>query len=194
MRLHRQLLGGALLFALVRVFTPSDASSLHYRMDYRKNTQHYGSCAVATSVDLFADEETHSLFCLQIKETDPATGVPKGLHIGYSSKGFFIQFSNGLPLQAHKAKSLSVVIRIDRNPLIIKRSTIWNPEGGTSVWIFNDKRLAHQLLYQLAHGQHMAIQIGNQRSYIKLDGSHRAVADFRHRAGLPPQTLNIPSR
>ena len=161
----------------------ADTSSSHEI----KDAKHYGNCTVSTSVDMFTDEESHSLLCMEETLTNQTL-----IHIGggSKSKGFFLILSKGL--QVHMEWSIPVAIRIDKGPLI-KRSADWIPENGERAYIF-DEQLVRSLLHDLVRGQRIAIQVGDERGHIRLDGSQRAVADFRRRAGLQSQqTLEIPT-
>ncbi len=150
-----------------------------------KNAQHYGNCTVSTSVDMFTDKETHSLLCMEETLTDQTL-----IHIGSNSEGLFIILSKGL--QIHMEWNIPVAIRFDKGPLI-KRDADWIPENGERAYILDDEQLTRQFLHDLARGQRVAIQVGDERGHIQLDGSQRAVADFRRRAGLQPQqSLTIP--
>jgi len=158
----------------------SDTSSSHEE----KNTQQYGNCAVSTGVDMFTDEGAHILICLEEALTDITS-------IGFrmESGNLLIALSKGL--QFHVEDYISVAIRIDKGPLI-KRSAYWNSHNSQAA--ISDDQLARQFLYDLARGQRVAIQVGDERGHIQLDGSQRTIADFRQRAGLQPQQiLEIPT-
>ena len=185
----------AVLFALVGSVAQADTSS-SYDM---KNAKQYGNCAVLTLVDMFTDEEMHKFVCLEETLTDETyMEISTATHLPVSS-GLKVTLSKGL--QVHMEWTIPVAIRIDNGPLI-KRNADWLPEGAENAFIY-DEQLARQLLHELARSQRVAIQVGNKRGHIKLDGSQRAVADFRQRAGLQAQqtltpqdrqTLEIPAR
>ena len=137
-----------------------------------------------TEVDMFTDEESHILCCVDGTLTDKTM-----IMIRRRPKGFHVLLSKGV--QVHMELSIPVAIRIDKGP-IIERDALWNPEAAEFAVIL-DEQLARQLLHDLAHGQRVAIQVGDERGHIQLDGSQRAIADFRQRVGLPAQpTLTIP--
>ena len=159
----------------------ADTSSSHET----KNSQLYGNCGVFTLVDMFTDEETHVFFCHEETLT-----AETQITIRSDSKDIGISLSKGL--QFHTEPFISVAIRIDNGPLI-KRDAYWDSTGAESAYIL-DKQLALSLLHDLARGQRVAIQVGDERGHIQLDGSQRAVEDFRRRAGLQSQqTLEIPT-
>ena len=174
------------LLALVAVATLAgspawaDTSSTHEA----KNTQQYGNCAVSTGVDMFTDEEVHVCICLEETLTDTTS-------IGFrmESGNLLIALSKGL--QFHVEDYISVAVRIDKGPLI-KRRAYWNSHNSQAA--ISDEQLARQLLHDLARGQRVAIQVGAERGHIQLDGSLRAVADFRQRAGLQPQQTLTPTQ
>ena len=181
------------VFVLAFASSTTQADTSSYDI---KNPRHYGNCTVATTVDMFNDEEAHSLVCSAGTLTDTTTIV---IRIGSDLEGFTILLSKGV--QVHMEWNIPIAIRIDKGPLI-KRDAGWIPEGAENAYLF-DEQLARQLLHDLAHGQRVAIQVGDERGHIQLDGSQRAVADFRQRAGLPAQqtltpqerqTLEIPAR
>ena len=157
----------------------ADTSSSHEQ----QNTQQYGNCTVSTHVDMFTDAEIHLLICSEFTLTDKTL-----ISIRSDSEGLAVFLNRGL--QVHMEWSIPVAIRIDKGPLI-KRDAEWYPEDAERAAIF-DQQLARSLLHDITHGQRVAIQVGNERGHVRLDGSRRAVEDFRRRAGLQPQqTLTI---
>ena len=145
-----------------------------------ENIQRYGNCHVTTSVDEFTDERRVFLLCGREKP-----------HLGMvldEKMGLCIFLASNW--QAHVGTEIPIRIRVDKGTLI-QRSAHYLPASHSA--LVCEPSLVHQLLHDLARGQKVAIEIGNERGTIKLTGSQRAVADFRHRAGLPQQTLEIPT-
>ena len=158
----------------------ADTSSSHEQ----QNTKQYGNCVVSTGVDMFTDEEIHVFFCAEETLTDKTQ-----IAIRSDSKSLVVILSKGV--QFHLDTHIQVIIRIDKDGLI-RRTAYW--DSSTANAVISDEPLARQLLHDLARGQRVAIQVGDERGHIRLDGSQRAIADFRQRTGLQPQqTLEIPT-
>ena len=174
------------LFALVAVATLAgspawaDTSSSHEQ----QNTQQYGNCAVSTGVDMFTDEEVHVFLCLEETLTDKTQ-----IAIRSDSKSLTVALSKGL--QFHIEERVPIAIRIDKGSLI-KRNAYW--DNSTLNAAISDEQLARQLLHDLARGQRVAIQVGDERGNVRLNGSGKAVADFRQRIGLPAQETLTPQQ
>ena len=155
-----------------------------------KNTKHYGNCYVNTFVDMFDDTVRHILGCKEETLTDKTEVViiasfhPRAKALG---KSLNIGLSKGL--QFHMEERIPVAIRVDKGNLI-KRDADWSTG---SAFIF-DEQLARQLLHDLARGQRVAIQVGDERGNVRLNGSGKAVADFRQRIGLPAQETLTPQQ
>lgn len=166
------------------------AGSLAQAATETKDAQHYGNCDVGTVVDLFTDEETYSLLCME----DPLVpGVSEPMILisaGSKPEDFYLLLSTGL--QVHMEPRIPVALRIDKGPLL-ERDADWIPENGKNAYIF-DQPLVRSLLQDLARGQRVVIRVGPQSAAIALHGSRQAVHDFKRRAGLQPQqTLEIPT-
>ncbi len=173
--------GILLLVALCPVCpAQADTPSSYKTMDVKQ----YGNCVVKTSVDMFTDEDLHEIFCHEEILTDETTiGVAR-----YQTKGLLVSLSTGVQLYLEDDR-VPVAIRIDEGPLI-RRDASWVPP---KVAVIDDEQLAHSFLHDLAHGQHVAVQVGDEYGRIRLAGARRAIEDFRQRAGLPPQqTLTLP--
>lgn len=161
----------------------ADTSSSHETKDAKR----YGNCVVFTLVDMFTDEVFHVFACQEETFTDKTTITIRTL------KDFGLSISLSKGLQVHMEERIPVALRVDKGPLI-RRDAHWSPADSHSAYILDDL-LAHQLLHDLARGQRVAIQVGKERGHIRLDGSQRAIADFRQRAGLhSQQTLEIPTQ
>ena len=169
------------LFALVGSLAQADTSDT----DEAKDVKTYGNCQTATMIDLFTDEERYAVTCGESTLLDKT-------QIGImSSRGLlYILLSKGI--QFHLDDRISVMIRVDKGKLI-RRSAQWDSKAATRAYI-QDNNLARRLLHDLARGQKAIIQVGNEGGNIRLNGSRRAIQDFRQRAGLQPQqTLEIPT-
>lgn len=144
----------------------------------------YHNCGTWTILNQPTDEKVHIFACFEETLTDT--------QITIGSKSGSLEIALRAGIQLHMEGSIPVAIRIDNGPLI-KRTAEWDMEGAKDAIIY-DRQLANQLLHDLARGQRIAIQVGDERGHIRLDGSQRAIADFRQRAGLQPQqTLEIPT-
>ena len=164
----------AVVFALVGSLAQADTSSSHET----KDTKRYGNCVVFTEVDMFTDEVTHIFGCMEETLTDKTL---IGMRSKKSGSIAYLVLSKGL--QVHMEERIPVAIRVDKGPLI-KRDAGWNSADAQTAYILDDEQLARQLLHDLAHGQRVAIQVGDERGNVRLNGSGKAVADFRQRAGL----------
>ena len=177
------LFGALLLVALCTVRPALADTSRSHEV---KNARKYGNCGVLTLVDMFTDEAAHGFSCLEETLTDKTQISVRSERDGLA----YISLSKGL--QFHVEGFIPVAIRIDKGSLI-RRSAYWDSSNSTAYIL--DGQLARQLLHDLARGNRVAIQVGDERGHIRLNGSQRAIADFRQRAGLQPQqTLEIPAR
>ena len=165
----------ALVFALSVSVAQADTSS----SSESKNSKYYGNCVVTTTIDMFTDTETHGFVCGEETLTDETTVMvltdPKSGLAMFLSKG----------VQFHLDHSIDVRIRIDKGELIKRQAKWFNSKYA----LISDAQLVHRLLNELAHGQRVAIQVGDERGNIRLNGSGKAAADFRRRAGLTQQDL-----
>ncbi len=159
-----------LLFALT--FVPSAQADTSSSSDH-KDFKSYGSCHVTTQVDMFTDAETHLFVCQESTRTDETSiGIMAGgglLGVGLS-KGAMLYIDD----------TIRVAVRIDKGPLH-RRTAEWSK---THEAIILDNAFALTLLNELAQGQRIAIQVGDERGNIRLEGSVAAVQDFRQRADL----------
>ena len=173
----------ALVFALVLAAAAVRADTSQ-TADFQ-NAKQYGRCFVTTLVDMFTDAKSHGFGCVEESISDTTQIIvfsKEGTLIVAASKG--IQFHM-------TGDSVPVVIRVDKGP-VIRRSGIWNGQGST---VIRDPSLARQLLHDLARGQRVAIKVGDEGGNIRLDGSRKAIDDFRRRAGLQPsKSLTIPAQ
>ena len=170
-----------------QAFAGSTALADTSKTSERQRVKTYGKCTTATIVDLFTDKESYKVECT-------------------ANPGWFSSISIGL---LHKENRLYVVldetfimsdfdevdvmIRIDKGE-VIRRTALWN-EFDRGEATIEDYTLALNLLNQLAHGKRAVIRIGDHDGgSIRLNGSHRAIRDFRQRAGLTQQTLTPQQR
>ena len=174
------------LFALVVVltvggFARADTSS----SAETTNAKSYGNCQVITKIDMFTDATRHVILCAEKTLTDQTAIV-----LSHQAGRFdTIGISKGL--QFHVNARIPVAIRIDKGQLIQRNAHWSSPEFA----FIQEEQLAHSLLNDLAHGKRVAIQVGKERGHVLLDGSRKAVADFRQRIGLhAQQTLTIEQR
>ena len=178
------------LFASVGSLALADTSSTREATDLKT----YGNCHTVTFLDLFTDGEDHAITCLESTFTDESI-------IGVMSQrdGLYVVVGKGL--QFTLADQVPIMIRVDKGETI-RRSAYWDSKNPTRAFI-KDYDLATRLLRALAQGQRVVIKVGDEGGNIRLDGSSRAIQDFRQRAGLPTQqtltpqqrqTLEVPAR
>ena len=106
----------------------------------------------------------------------------------------------------HLDPTIPVAIRIDKGPLR-ELEAHWIVEGSKAALV-DRPSLALTLLEELAQGQRVVIRVGKETGNIRLNGSAKAIQDFKRRAGLiyqgrpqqrtltpqERQTLEIPAR
>lgn len=170
----------AALFAVVGSVAWANTSSTTETKDLKS----YGNCHTVNYVDLFTDAENYGLLCRESDFTDESL-------IGIFTKSGRLYIVIGKGLQFHLDDAVPVMIRIDKDG-IIRHTARWNRQSPTQAYI-EDDALARQLLHDLARGQRVIIKVGDEGGNIRLNGSRRAIQDFRQRAGLQPQqTLTLP--
>lgn len=168
------------LFALAGSPAQADTSDT----DETKDVKTYGNCHTLTMVDLFTDEERYAIRCGESTLFDETA-----ISIMSQRGRLYVLLSKGV--QFHFDDQVSVMIRVDKGELI-RRPAQWDSKTATRDYI-QDNHLARRLLHDLARGQKVIIQVGDEGGNIRLSGSRRAIDDFRQRAGLQPQqTLEIP--
>ena len=175
----------SLLVAVVFVLAGSVAQADTSSSSDLKDTKQYGNCSVTTIVNMFTDKEHYGVACIEDTLTDQTM-------IGVMSQGDRLSVLVGKGLQFHFDNRVSVLIRVDQNELI-RRSAQWDRETSKRAYIQDDK-LARRLLHELARGQRAAIQVGDESGNVRLNGSGKAIADFRQRAGLTQETLTPQQR
>ena len=186
----------AVLLALAGSLAQADTSSTGEAKDVKT----YGNCHVITRVDLFTDTEGYIFGCLETTFTDQ-TGI--GI-VRYPDGGLHITLTKGLMF--HLDPTIPVAIRIDKGPLR-ELEAHWIVEGSKAALV-DRPSLALTLLEELAQGQRVVIRVGKETGNIRLNGSAKAIQDFKRRAGLiyqgrpqqrtltpqERQTLEIPAR
>ena len=150
-----------------------------------KDLETYGNCHVVTAVNLFTDSEYHVFGCLERSLTDQ-TGI--GI-IWHPDGSLHITLNKGLMF--YLDPTIPVAIRVDKGPLR-ELDANWIIEGSKAALV-NHPSLALTLLEELAHGQRVVIKVGKETGNVRLNGSFKAVQDFKRRAGLIYQrSLTIP--
>ena len=152
------------LFGLVGSLAQADTSSSRDTKDIK----HYGNCHVSTQVDMLTDAVSHGLICYEDSLTDrtligiqhmnPTPGDP------WVKNKLFVTLSKGV--QFHMDSHIRVAIRIDKDGLI-RRTARWDQAQYAFI---QDTALALQLLEQLAKGQRVAIEVGQERGHVRLNG------------------------
>ncbi len=174
----------AVVFALA--FASSTALADTSSTREAKDLKTYGNCHTITMVDLFTDAEDHGMMCRESTFTDESL-------IGVMSQRSRLYVIVGKGVQFILEDQVPIMIRVDKGETI-QRSAYWDSKNPTRAFI-KDDALATRLLRALAQGQRVVIKVGDEGGNIRLNGSRRAIQDFRHRAGLQPQqSLEIPAR
>jgi len=132
--------------------------------------KYYTNCQVADVVDDFTDEVSHGFACSStegINTTEMNFLVSDYLAMGVKT-GWTFSMDD----------SVNVKIRVDKNSVV---SGSWHLTDGGHAVLFNDVLLFNSLLKQLAAGNRVTIQVGDEKGSIPLKGSARAIADFKQR-------------
>ena len=175
----RTLLFCLVVFALAGSLAQADTSST----SEVKNPKIYGNCVTSTFVDMFTDKEHYYVECFEETLTDVTA-------VGIMSEGSRLRVILSKGVQFHLDTHIRVMIRVDQGGLI-RRTARWDKDRA----VIQDNDLARHLLHELARGQKAVIQVGDEGGNVRLNGSRRAIDDFRQRAGLQPQqTLEIPTQ
>ena len=178
------------LFASVGSLARADTSSTSETKDLKT----YGNCHTVTMVDLFTDREDYGVICRESSLFDET-------QIGIMSQRGRLYVIVGKGVQFTLEDQVPIMIRVDKGETI-RRSAYWDSKNPSRAFI-QDYGLARSLLRDLAQGQRVVIQVGDEGGNVRLDGSQRAIADFRQRADLlaqqtltpqQRQTLEIPAR
>ena len=180
----------ALLALLAPIATAQDTSS----SSYTENLREYGNCAVVDSVDMFTDEVSHILTCIESTLTDK-TEI-SFIAIPVSGRYFpGVMVSKGV--QFHFEDTVGIAIRVDRGELLTGE---WiTASGGSAVCRPTidpnphcDLDLFHRLLIDVANGERIAIRVGAESGNVLLEGSYEAVADFLERVQDKIPTVILP--
>ena len=146
----------------------------------------YGNCHTVTMVDLFTDREDHGFLCRESSLFDET-------QIGIMSQRGRLYVIIGKGVQFTLEDQVPVMIRVDKGETI-RRSAYWDSKNPSRAFI-QDDTLARRLFHDLARGQRAIIRVGDEGGTVRLNGSRRAIQDFRQRTGLQPQqSLDIPAR
>ena len=139
----------------------------------------YGTCTVSTRVDLFTDNKTYSLVCMEESVFD-ITSI--GIHKPEGSYPFQVSLSKGLMLIFEE--TIPIVLRIDKGKTI-KGNWVWNDQSDPMSAVSENSGLAQDVLSQIATGSKVLIMVGEEKGSIELSDAAKAVADFRSRAKGP---------
>ena len=171
------------LFSLLVLLT-SPARADTSSSQETKDLETYGNCHVVTTVDLFTDSEGHIFGCLETTFTDQT-----GIGVVQQSGNLHVTLTKGLMF--HLDPTIPIAIRIDKGPLR-ELDAHWIAEGSKAALV-DHSSLALTLLEELAQGQRVVIKVGRETGSIRLNGSAKAIQDFKRRAGLIYQrSLEIP--
>ena len=134
----------------------------------------YGNCTVFDEVDMLTDRVTYTLRCVESTFTDK------------TEIAFFVRDNGALAVGLNKGVQfyledrIEVAVRIDRGEL---RSGTWRFDSETDYAVSNDLGLFNALLSEVANGERIAMQVGEETGNVRLTGSRDAVMDFVERAG-----------
>ena len=146
----------------------------------------YGNCKTSTHIDLFTDEESYEVLCSEYAGWFDVNSI--GL---FQKAGRLYVLLDQTFLSSDD--ELDVMIRIDKGE-IIQRTALTEKLGNDRQATIQDYPLALSLIDQLSHGKRAVVKIGDKGGSIRLNGSRRAIQDFRERAGLTQQTLTPQQR
>lgn len=175
-----------------------------------ENLQVYGNCAVSDSIDMFTDEVTHGLFCIQSNLTDKTqigfAVYPLGMFGDHAQRAElrmrgigpylpYVSISKGL--QFHMEDSIEVAIRVDRGELFTGE---WDFGSNGDASCFPslgagphcNLEFFQRLLIDVANGERIAIKVGAESGNVLLEGSYEAVADFLERLQDKIPTIILP--
>lgn len=171
---RRTVLFGAVLVCSIMLGTHSQASETS-STSTTKNFKTYGKCSVWDSVDMFTDEVTHTLVCMDSNITDKTV-----LGFSFDRDSELLGLSKGT--QFIFEDKVDVAIRVDQGKL---RKGTWyysSEMAGT-----DDKTLIRELLDEIAKGNRVVIKVGKEGGNVSLKGSAAAVADYKARVARSKQ-------
>lgn len=152
-------------------FTAKADTSDSYEIE---NHKRYGNCRVWTQIDMLTDEESYHMECKEETLTDETKiGIVRW---GPAPEPMQVRVGKGVMF--HMDDYIRVAIRIDKGT-IIRKNAKWFGKGMTA--IIREQGLASSLMAELAQGQRVVIQVGEERGNIRLQGSAAAIEDFRER-------------
>ena len=166
---HRHtVICGAVLACFMMLSTHGEASTSS--TSTTKNRKTYGKCHVADTVDMFTDEVSHMLICMDSHITDKTQ-----VAFFFDRDGEMLSLSKGL--QFIIEDTVDVAIRVDQGKL---RKGTWDYSSSGLASTF-DKALIAALLNEIAKGSRVVIKVGKEGGNIPLKGSAAAVADYKAR-------------
>ena len=131
----------------------------------------YGNCRVWTAVDMFTDEALQHLECSQESSRDiTSVGVTR------QQGELHIILSKGVMLSHAFSETALIAYRVDKEKLIKGEWPFADYKASRA-----DNDLATALLDDLAKGKRIAVQVGDERGNVILDGAAEAVGDFKSR-------------
>ena len=143
------------------------------------NHKEYGNCTVLTSVDEFTDDEMdHILLCFSGGLLGLLMEGPGLALRWYEEGGTTVSFRTGDLVFLENLSSVSVVFRIDKG-VVREGKWHWNSDGMSAVT--HDQMIFDLLLKELPSGKRIVFKIGDEKGIVALDGSARAIRDFRSR-------------
>lgn len=145
----------------------SDISSSYEMLEGKK----YGNCSVWTQVDMFTDSVSHHVKC-----KEETIGDVTGIALSDWGSKKEVRLSKGILF--HLEAGISVAFRIDKGELV-EREAFWNADGQDAV--IQDESIYIRLLKELSGGERVAIQVGDERGHLMLEGVQQAMADFTRR-------------
>ena len=139
-----------------------------------QNDQQYENCRVWSQVDMFTDEISHHLRCLESSFTDQTSIA---LTSWSPDRRLVVVLSKGV--QFIMDEVVAIAYRIDKGELVQGR---WAWEGNNQAAFreFSDSDAA-KLLDALASGSRIAVLVHEEKGNVVLMGSHQAVQDFKSR-------------
>lgn len=183
-----------IVFGLLALLAPIIAAQDTSDSSYTENGREYGNCTVLDQVDMFTDEVTHMLVCLESTLTDKTEIAFAALPLS-GSYWPAVLVSKGV--QFHFEDSIEIAIRVDRGELFTGEWT--HADGGSAVCHATlapgphcNLELFHRFLIDVANGERIAIRVGGESGNVRLEGSYEAVADFLERVQDKIPTTILP--
>ena len=141
------------------------------------NEKEYGNCMVWTSIDELTDAVSHELFCYDLGGLLELLN-PKVVTLRWKEEGTTVAFKTGDLMFLEDFSSIPVVFRIDKG-IVREGKWHWSSDGMSAVtW---DQTVFDILLKELPGGKRIVFKVGEEKGIVTLNGSARAVRDFRSR-------------